>query len=486
MNYSKILILGFAATLSFGSCKKFLDHTVDPNSPTVEVATADLVLPAALRNTGAIYNNPTSGNNTFAFAGIWMGHMSYSGNFAVNKENVTYNITGNYGAGLWTLCYDNNADYDFVEKAGEKSNNKFYQGVGKLMKAYNYQTLVDVYNKVPYSEALKGANVPSPKYDDGQVIYESLLKDIDAAIVLLNAAGTAVTKGDIMFGGDAAKWIDFANTVRLRMLVRQSSNTARAAYIAANKGGQGSSYLSSDVEIDPLFQNTAGKQNPLWENSYNLQGSYNEDFFRAGGYAINFFKNVNDPRIGRIYDKVGTDYVGNLLGDQGLVNSKTSQFGPGILKSFDQPMILMTAAESYFLQAEAALDNIISGDAKALYEQGVLSSFETMGLTAADLATYFTQSSKSVNWASCTSDAERRALIIRQKWAATCMINELEPWNDFRRTGEPSDMHISTDVGSTGKIPNRLLYPIRELTVNGASVNAAGAVTPNSKIWWQQ
>jgi hypothetical protein len=486
MKYSKIIILSFlTGSLFLGSCKKFLDHTIDPNSPTVSVATPDIVLPSALRNMGALYNNPTNGNNNFSFASIWMGHSSFSGNFAVATENTTYDITSNYGQGIWTNCYDNNADFDFIESKGRELKNNFYQGIGKLMKAYNYQTLVDIYNKVPYSEALKGATVPSPKYDDGIKIYESLLNEVDSAKTLLSNIGAASKAGDIMFKGDVASWLDFANTLRLKLLLRQSSRADRASYIATNKVGQGSSYVTSDVHIDPSFQNTTGKQNPFWENSYNLQNNYNEDFYRAGGNMISFLKGVSDPRIGRLFSPVGTDFVGNLLGDQGLVNSKTSTFGPGLLTSFSQPLILITSAESYFMQAEAAMKGIISGDPKTLYESGVTASFETLGLNATDVTTYLSQSNKEVSWDACTSDQERLALIIRQKWVATCMINALESWSEYRRTGYPADVHISAAPGSKGAIPNRLLYPTREVGVNGANVNAAGTALATSKIWWQ-
>src|ERR1044071_6551557 len=90
----------------FGSCKKqLLDINTSPNDPTTASASPDLVLSAALQNTAAQYNNPTA-DARFAFAGLWMGHISYSGNYAIATENISYAITNNFGAGAFGSLYD--------------------------------------------------------------------------------------------------------------------------------------------------------------------------------------------------------------------------------------------------------------------------------------------------------------------------------------------------------------------------------------------
>src|SRR5206468_10386012 len=95
--YNKLVPI-FLITLLFSSCKKeILDINKDPNNPTIDAATPELVLPTALNMTGVIMNNPTGSNSQFAFAGIWMGHIGYSGNYAIATENVSYAITNNYG-----------------------------------------------------------------------------------------------------------------------------------------------------------------------------------------------------------------------------------------------------------------------------------------------------------------------------------------------------------------------------------------------------
>ena len=493
----QILSVSFLAVL-FSSCKKdLLDINVDPNNPTTVSASAGLVLPAALSATASIYNNPVIGNNGFVFAGLWLGHVSYSGNYAIQTENVSYNITNNFGSGIFTELYDNINDYDFVEKNGAATSNLFYQGIGILMKAYNFQTLVDLYNNVPYSQALQGTANTKPAYDNGKDIYDSLAIKMDTAIsyfTTVSSSGTISITGDIMFGGDASQWLQFANTVKLRLLLRQTEIADRQSYIQTEAAKLDSvSFLASDATINPGYSASDGKANPFYESNVKVTipdpvAGYNQTLYRPGQYAINFFKTHNDPRLGSFYQPVGgsgNTYVGNFFGDQGIPNNGTSQFGYGVLKSPNQNSVLMLAAESYFLQSEAVLRGLITGDAKALYQSGVEASFEYLGLAQDDAITYYSQpGDKQVNWDATTTFQEKLALIIRQKWAALTLINELEPYNDYRRLHLPADVPLSTSPFSTGIFPNRLRYPQREFEVNAANVSAQGNPTAGDKVWW--
>jgi hypothetical protein len=482
----------------FSSCKKkLLDINVDPNNPTTSSASPALVLPAALNNSAGIFSNPTA-DSRFAFAGLWLGHISYSGNYAIATENVSYAITNNFGAAAYGNLYDNLEDYDFLEKKGASQGSNFYRAIGILMKAYDFQTLVDLYNNVPYSEALQGTSNSKPHYDDAKGIYDDINKKIDTAIALFKTAVSGSIGGDVMFSGDATEWLKFANTVKLRLLLRQSQRGDRASYITTEVAKlAGASFLDVDAAVNPGYLNSAGKTNPFWGANINPSLTYTQDFYRAGQYAIDFYKGHNDPRLGKLFAPAASTglYQGNYFGDQGIPNSKTSTFGSvqnyanvtlpvtGILKSFAQPSVLMLAAESYFLQAEAVARGWLTGDAKTLYQTGVEKSFTALDLTVGQAQTYYAQAAdKQVNWNATTNQQEQIALIIRQKWAALALTDELEPYNDYRRLALPADVPLSTSPFSTGIMPKRLLYPQREFDVNGA--NVPQGVTPASKVWW--
>lgn len=478
---------------AFSSCKKqLLDINVDPNNPTTASASAGLVLSNALNTTANIYDASTNGNSNFVWSGLWLGHIAYSGNYAIATENISYNLTNSFAAGTWDNIYDNIEDYDFVQKKGIESGNKFYTAVGTLMKAYNFQTLVDLYNNVPYSEALQGTVASKPKYDDAKAIYADLSKQMDSAIALFKAtASGTLADGDIMFSGDATKWVQFANTVKLRLLLNQSEKNGAEA--KAQAGALSGGFLTVDATVNPGYLNSAGKTNPFWGSNINTAGTYTQTLYRGGAYAIQFLKSVNDTfRLRKFYTPIGgisdtslSKYAGNFFGDQGVPNSQTSQIGKGVLKSFSQSAVIMLAAESYFLQAEAVLRGWIPGDPKTLYQSGVEASFAYLGLPKARAQTYYSQSgNKLTTWDATSGFQEQLALIITQKWIAEIWVNELVPYNDYRRLHLPAGIPLSTSPFSTGILPNRLMYPQREINVNGENVSAQGTITPGTKVWW--
>jgi len=81
------------------------------------------------------------------------------------------------------------------------------------MKAYAAGLLVDLYDKIPYSEALQGVKNLTPHFDDGYSIYKALLGEIDTALNKDFSARSAIdlratNEGniDLVFGGDIEKW----------------------------------------------------------------------------------------------------------------------------------------------------------------------------------------------------------------------------------------------------------------------------------------
>ena len=297
------------------------------------------------------------------------------------------------------------------------------------------------------------------------------------------------TTQDVLFAGVNSKWIQFCNTLRLRLLMHQSLMVGRGAYIqaeindiAANTGG----YLTADAAVNPGYSNSAGKQNPLYGFCYNTAGTFTQDFWRANKYPITFSLANGDPRYTRWYAANGSgNYVGNVLGaTNNAVGSVASVFGPGLLQSVSQSAILITGAESYFLQAEAGLRSFMANTPGTLVNSGIQSSFTYLG--AGSAASYYSQNNKQTNYSVCTTTAERLACIIRQKWCAFNTTTPLEAWSDYRRTGLPADLPLSIHPQIDQlppSIPTRFLYVTNEFNTNAANV-PTGINYHTSKIFW--
>jgi hypothetical protein len=486
----KLIIFFSAAILVTGvGCEKgYLDINTNPNSPAD--ASPELVLPTALRATAA---RQITG---YTFINGWMGYWAISGSYAIsNNDFTTYQQTNTFGNGLWFSIYDNLEDYQYVETQGRLRGEPFFEAAGKIMKAYEFQQLVDMFGNVPYTDALQGTSVILPTYTDAQDIYDSLEYNLGVAIDLIKTSPDIARSGDILFGGDNTSWIKLANTLRLRILLRQSQ-IGRDSYIQgeiAKITAEGTGFLDVDAAADPGFLNADGKQNPFWDFNYNTSGTYTQDFWRANQYSITFYKNNDDPRLEQVYRPASSngEYQGNYIGQPSgaFVGSASSTFGPGVLKSFAQPAVILPASESYFMQAEAALRGWIQDDPQALYEAGVTASFEFLGVPDADAAAeeYYTQAgNKQTNYAATTNFNEHLAVIIRQKWASENTVTPFEAWADYRRLHLPADIPITqSPYVDVPEIPVRIIYPEIEYQTNAANVTAQGTVNHHTtKIFW--
>jgi hypothetical protein len=214
----------------------------------------------------------------------------------------------------------------------------------------------------------------------------------------------------------------------------------------------------------------------------------NNNFFVANQVFLNFLDSINDPRQAYFF-KLAQD---TLFGGEEFGNNNynsagaTSPFGPGLLQSATAPALLFSAAQSLFMQAEAAQRGLLSGNASALYKQGVEASFNYLGVpNAADSADSYMSASTNgmVNFSLSTNKLQT---IMYQKWISECALDGLEAYSDWRRTGFPNIATPSFAV-SAG-IPARLLYPETEYTQNSNNVNAQNQVAADlyEPIFWAQ
>jgi len=479
----KILCVGLVITLA-GCSKSFFDVNQNPNQAVT--TTPELVLPSALNSTASIQITG------YTFINEWLAYWCPSGSYAISASDLsTYKETTNFGNGLWRNIYHNLEDYDYIEQSSIAQKKPFFEAAAKIMKAYNFQQLVDMFNNVPYKDALQGTNVILPTYDGAQSIYESISLKLDTAVTLMSRAD-AIADGtsDILFYGNTANWIQFANTLKLRILMRQTQMSGRTAYIQAGIAkisANGGGFLTSDAGVNPGFSNSSGKQNPFWALNYNTAGTYINDFWRANQFPISFSQAHNDPRYTRLYAPTasGGIYQGNVIGSPTNHAANTaSTFGPGILKSVAQPAIIMSASESYFLQAEASLRGFLSGNTGNLFNQGVQASFTYLG--AGDASTYLNQNDKNTNYSVCITFNEQLACIIRQKWMANNSVTPFEAWADYRRLGLPADIPLTVSpYVDILKIPFRILYSTSEYQTNPVNVATQGTIDHHtSKIFW--
>jgi len=509
--YISIMFLTLA--IAGSSCKKdYLDLTVNPNVPST--SSPNLLLSGSLKNSAGFVNS-----GSYVMYAAWVGHLSQSTGFQPFVALEQYQFTtSSYDA--WTAPYLNIANYTALQASTPEP---YYQAIAKIMKAYMYQGLVDNYNNIPYTTAIQGTGNLNPTYDSGSAVYDDLLKQLDDAMTLISGATPAALNpagSDIMFGGNMTKWAKFANTLKLRIALRQSNTTKTAALKAAVAATSAVGYIdaSFDARVQPGYINSdasGGQQSPLWLYYGLAQGGGAQPGnaqYQANSFLADYLGSHADPRLGRIFSYSPTTHVSTTTGllpgasiniqpgttdavvsttfgdsqpPTGTIDGKTggitpSKVGPGILKSATMPAIVMSSAEALFLQAEAANTGYITGDAQALYNAGVLASFTDLGavLPAAYLAAGGTYA-----WPA-TATAQETA-IITQKWIALAISGSFEAFNEERRTGIPN---VPTSIYPGANAPNqvaRIFYPFVEYATNSANVGAQGTIDKfTSKIFW--
>ncbi len=498
----KIIVLA-AITLSISACGKFLDVNDNPNAPVNENLVLSAKLPAALIST--VNQETVQINQLASFWGGYWGTTSEGTNLFFKEK--TYNGVGlrgtRDGIQIWEGSYNTLLYYQLIKEQAQAENAPFYAGIAKIMQAWHFLHLVDLYNNIPFEEALKGTAYLTPKYEDGKTVYEKSLTMITDGIVDIKSSTSANSPGaaDVIFGGNKQLWLKFGNTLKLRALIRQSE-ASNQTYITAElqkitQEGSGFLGVAENAYAKPGYINTTGKMNPFWEINYrNAAGATaNHINLRPTVFAVDAYTQLNDPRLNTLYAPVNGNYKGVLFGNPTVDNqynaSATSAFkGPNenanqpaaLFKKFDQPSVLLASFESLFLQAEAAQRGWIAGAAKTFYEQAIAESFKYMEVPAASFTTYNAQN--NVNLDQATDKIKR---IIEQKWLALNSISSLEAWSDYRRLGFPAIPNSLLASPTLSARPLRLMYPESEIQTNGSQVALQGNndVTV-SAVWWDK
>jgi len=521
MKIIHIITCTIMVALIGGACgKKYLDVNNNPNAPTSGASL--LIFTNAEAQTAATING-----GDFFNADYFMCYKSLIYLFYNISRN---NYTSNDFTGVWSDCYHNLQDYAAVEASAKASRQHFLVAAAQTMQALNFQMLVDAYNDVPYTEALRLAEgITNPVYDAGQTVYTGCLARLDSAITLFESdsvrAAGAYNPGsaDILFQGNVVSWIQLANTLKLRLLLHEVNVSSQAAAIQAAAAKiaadpNGCLGAGQTAFINPGYAtDQTGHLSPLWSSrGYNINGGVANLQQRPNTYFMAKLAGLNDPRTPFFYC---SDLNGQVEGNPtGLPTNANSTYigsgvgpapgtplpppygisGPslyGILQSPIQPAILVSSWESLFLQAEAAHRGLLPGGdvaAKKYYEQAIADNFiylnvYTNGLTTgspAGFATaYYGQAVANAGW---NASPDKLQAIITQKYISLCFTNVEEAWTDFRRTGFPADLAISNDPAVLYPRVLRLIYPQSEYNANAANVAKEGNVTMASpKIFWQ-
>lgn len=540
----KIKFLAPLLAVMLFSCDNYLDVNTDPNNLFIDQVGNNKFLPAAQVSA---YRNQVTNMNQLGnvFMNSWAGNVaSFTGGYSREFQLVIDNA---FYTGIFESTYLSvNNFQEIIDRGSVGNTNDNYVAVAKICKAHYLQYIVDLYGDVPYTEAFKRINNGTPKYNDDQFIYRQLFKELDEARTLINLASPnaeSIAQYDVMLSGDMNKWLEFANTVELRMLLRMSNSTgsvatyrdSRIAALAASSP----SFVTYDVNINPGYSTaTDAQMNPLNNvNTYTVAGAAQQNwtFIAMSGHAFKFLRSnvafngtavvdanspgatvypgVADPRATRIFrgatkavtqgsttvdvpTPTGTPgRIGYGLTNPNATSAEVINVAQDIVNLGKATGFVMTASEAHFLQAEAAIRYPSLGlVALTNFDLGISKSFVRLGTAAlapTALGTYKTAiaSKAGLGWPASTTDDLKYKAIMTQKWIALMGIHGIESFIDYNRTGYPATP-LATTASQTRK-PRRLIYPVSEYVANSANVPNLTpanifATTDASHPFWMQ
>lgn len=487
-NISKILLLIFTVGI-FTSCEQELNINTDPNAPAT--ITPDLALASAELSLIAV-----TGGDLANLGGFYAQYYTQSPSAGQYDAIDQYNLTTGFGNRAWDELYSGCLnDLKYVITESEKQGNTGKLLIAKLLKAYTYQVLVDVFGDVPYSESLAGVTNINPKVTPGNEIYADLISQIDMAVNAYKANPVASGFGtqDVIYQGNAEEWIKFANTLKLKIYLRmaytsQANPAAVQALLAQNN------FITADASF-AKFSTQISQRNPFYETNLSSSPGLGDINHIASNTLMQFYDLNVDPRKTAVYrpSNTGTYAALNQGDGENFTNTAVSYARPNVIAT--TPVYLLTVAESNFLQAEALIRYSGQAGAKAKYDLGVQNSFRTYGLPVAGaIALTNTGGAYEFKTGLATEQAVRQVII--QKWAALANVNNIEAYIEATRTKFPEVVTFGTQNYAIGnRIPSRtsilsgntvpsiLFYPQNEIDRN-TSIAQRSSIT--QKVWWDK
>ncbi|PZR39892.1 MAG: SusD/RagB family nutrient-binding outer membrane lipoprotein [Azospira oryzae] len=495
MEKIKYILIAVVALFALNSCEDYSELERNTNKPNQ--VPAGLVLNGVLND---LYESPWSlehRQNQF-----WACNYNYYG-------------TNEYWAAA-TLRFMTLKNIEKMkEEALRNGANEVnpYSALGKFLTAVFYVRMTQRVGDLPLTQALKGLENTSPKYDNQKQIYIAvlnLLEEANSDLAALIAENDKTLQGDIYLNNDMAKWQKVVNSFKLRVLISLSKKENDADL---NVKAKFAAVINNPTKY-PLMTSLSDNVEFKYNGSTNLyplnpgNRGFDKGRYNTAATYIGLLTSLKDPRVfvtanpakKKLANGIAaTDfaaYVGASSGES--LDNMSSNAGKGEYSFVNQKRyygsltgpeaaVQFGYAEQCFNVAEAIHRGWVAGSADTYYTNGIKASMEffgvkdgsvltitdqdndaVLGTVTADVTAYLNQA--SVKYAG--NNATGLKQILEQKYLAFFQQSGQEAFFNFRRTGLPVFL-TGPGTGNNGVIPKRWLYPVAEKTNNEQNYSSA-------------
>ncbi|MFB6455616.1 SusD/RagB family nutrient-binding outer membrane lipoprotein [Chitinophaga sp. Hz27] len=486
--YSSVVMV--AATIAITGCSKLDNMNRDPTKPTT--TQPQILLTGAQKSAmDILYSGLQNGYIGMEYAQFWSGNS--------RTNDAQYNLDEGNNSSFWNTLYTSalhNLD-ELVKQNNSKpaqASTTNQNGVALIMKCWIYQMLADTYGNLPYTDAFHVTSNITPKYDDAQAVYKSLLDTLQQQITVMDEKESSFNSGDVIYNGKVGAWKKLAHSLILRMAIRMADANPQMAQQLIEANYQGA-FTSNTDNAQFQYINTAPNKFPYNESEREIS-----EFF-VTTTLTDYMKSINDPRLpmyarpAKNSDTIKGMPYGTAASDAKRLSPNDYSFPGTQAYSATMPGILMTYSEVEFILAEAAARGYNVGDAATHYQNGVRSSIlywsklSNTPVSETEISDYL----QRVPYAA----ADWRNVIGTQKWLSL-YLQGFQAW--FERTrlhfAKPggSPLFIAPVSGSVDPsvtmVPYRLTYLKSEATQNAANYQSAasaiGGDKQGTKLWYNK
>jgi len=436
---NKLLFISLVL-LTFASCESYIEGdgiNRDPNNPTSVPISAQLpafqIQIADMTGGDFCRFNCMLVQQVEGVARQWSSFNQYTG------------LTPNRFDGGWQDVYENVLNEIKIARTNAVENGyNHHQGILNIMEAYTIQMATDVWDDMPYTDALQGIDALNPTYDTQASIYAAMFSLLDQGIMQLSGppGPLSLDDNDVFYEGNVDNWIAAAHAMKARALLKNNNyaGAASEAQMAFDDASQNMSYQYPDV-------NAAGP----WFR-FNVSGREGDIEFHPTMRGLLEGLNDND----------------RLAVMDGTFNASH----PYLVADWLQELI--TFREMQFIIAEADVRAGASQTGHDAYLAGIRASFARLGLGDAEYDAYVAQPEVDPGVGNLTLET-----VMTQKYIA--MYLQQETYSDWRRTGIPS----LTPVSGTA-IPVRWNYSANEYLFNANSPDETAINIYTDRVGWNK
>lgn len=428
-----------------------------------------------------------------------------------------------------TLAKYREMEFVYNELPAEKKEGyRVIMEAAKTLFIYETQKATDLFGDMPFSEAGKLRDKQNQiifaKFDSQESIYTWCLDELKKSTDFFQTYNVASNgyymgmfkKQDLLLNGNIDQWTRFANSLRLRMVMRIVEVSPDKAKPIIAEALQKPLVENNDQNIElkakgpDLLVITNQGEKGIWGSwTYHSSVNFANGFMFSKMATVNGIDDITvfDPRVRVLFAKTsdgkyrGYDWSWDKATQEQLIQSeKISRIDTATITQNDfLPSSLITASEVDFLKAEAYNRGFSTGDAKTAYENGIKNSINYY-YAIRNLSVYEKRNPLTV---SLPDDAEINAFlalpqiayaseaagfekIMMQKWIHLGFLQYEENFAELRRTDLPV---LPADVDNSNikfkQRSLRFLYPSREKQSNPVNYQPyVDKDLPDIKVWW--